>query len=83
MPKMISKRVLEVLEKRLNVKSKLPPVILYLKDSFGRCFIKNHGLELTRMSFKTEKTMKNYLETIYKRNDIHYIYWDEDFETED
>jgi hypothetical protein len=80
MPKMISKRVLEVLEKRLNIKSKLPPVILYLKDSFGRCFIKNHGLVLTKYNFKTEKTMKNYLETIYKRNDIHYIYWDEEFE---
>jgi hypothetical protein len=80
MPKMISKRVLEQLEKRLNVKSKLPPVILYLKDSFGRCFIKNHGLVLTKYNFKTEKTMKNYLEAIYKRNDIHYIYWDEDFE---
>lgn len=80
MPKMISKRVLAVLEKRLNVKSKFPPVILYLKDSYGRCFIKNHGLVLTKYNFKTEKTMKNYLEAIYKRNDIHYIYWDEEFE---
>jgi hypothetical protein len=80
MPKMISKRILEQLEKRLNVKSKLPPVILYLKDKFGRCFIKNHGLVLTKYNFKTEKTMKNYLELIYKRNDIHYIYWDEEFE---
>lgn len=71
---MISKRVLEQLEKRLNVKSKLPPVILYLKDRFGRCFIRNHGLELTRTNFKTEKTMKNYFETVYRRNDIHYIY---------
>jgi len=77
---MISKRVLAVLEKRLNVKSKFPPVILYLKDSYGRCFIKNHGLVLTKYNFKTEKTMKNYLEAIYKRNDIHYIYWDEEFE---
>lgn len=83
MPKMISKRVLEVLEKRLNIKSKLPPVILYLKDRYGRCFIKNHGLVLTRYSFKNFKTMKNYLETVYNRTDIHYIGHDKEFEPEE
>lgn len=80
MPKLINKRVLAVLEQRLKPQSKLPPIILYLYDDFGRCFIKNHGLVLTRYSFKNFKTMKNYLETVYNRTDIHYIGHDEEFE---
>lgn len=70
---MISKRILEELEKRLDTKSKFAPIFFYTVDNFGRCFLTNMNLELPRKAFKTKKSMFKYIETIYNRNDIIYI----------
>lgn len=73
MPRLISKRVLEHLEKKLDISPKLAPIIFYTIDNFGRCTITNLNYTFTIMIFKTKKSMKNYLTTVFNRNDIIYI----------